>query len=131
VSQVPSNPVAALVLEWVQIAEADLDMARRESGAQRPHLDQVGFLYQQATEKLMKAVLTKKGVTPPKTHDLEVLDQLLGQFAIGPTASVQDLLKLSAAAVRFRYPGPRLTPANVADLQRIAHSIWTILRPLV
>jgi HEPN domain-containing protein len=123
---------SALVAEWVRKAEADLDLAKREQaypGASNS--DAIGFHAQQAVEKIMKAVLIACGQTPPRTHDLSVLDQLLVSAGVGSTAATNDLAMLTVAAVHARYPGASLTAQDAADLLRIACSIWAKLRLLV
>ena len=68
----------AIVEEWIGKAEGDYATARRELNAiEYPNYDAVCFHAEQAGEKLMKALLIERGVTPPRTHDLVVLDRLL------------------------------------------------------
>lgn len=126
------GPVASVVAEWVNKAQGDLDVAEREFAYQgHRNFDAVAFHAQQAVEKLMKAVLTKRGTTPPKTHDLEVLANQLAALGVGPVAAPVDLVRLSLAAVNARYPGCAITEAAAADLLRMAKSIWPVLRLLV
>ena len=123
---------ASLVAEWVTRAEEDLDMARREIAfAGRRNVNMAGFLLQQAVEKLMKALLLSRGIEPPKIHDLDMLDELLGSTGLGPSAGIEDLSLLTAAAVQSRYPGAALSDQQLADLLRIAEATWGKLRPLV
>ncbi|MCP4592652.1 MAG: HEPN domain-containing protein [bacterium] len=94
------------VKEWVAKAEADFATAGRELRASTsPNFDAVCFHAQQSVEKLMKALLIQMEVTPPRTHDLAQLDQLLTPIYPGWTWPVEDLRLLSRAAVSFRYPG--------------------------
>ncbi len=128
----PPNPRAAVVAEWIAKAEADLDLGKREYAfTGRRNLDMIGFLLQQAVEKLMKAVLIDRGVVPPKIHDLDVLDRLLTTTGVGPSAGVNELSRLTLSAVRTRYPGASLTEQDAAEVMKIADLIWSRLRPLV
>ena len=66
------------VKEWIAKAEGDFTVACREMRARKsPNYDAVCFHCQQCVEKLMKGLLIHLGVTPPKTHMLLVLDELL------------------------------------------------------
>lgn len=72
------------VNEWISKAEGDYATARRElRAAESPNFDAVCFHAQQCIEKLMKALLIRLGVVPPKTHDLVILDRLLTPVAKG------------------------------------------------
>lgn len=128
----PPSPHARIVAEWVGIAQEDLDTASREHAYQGSrNLRAIGFHAQQAIEKLMKAVLIDRGVSPPKTHDLEVLAALLQTAGTPLHANSMDLARLTTSAVSTRYPGPNLSPSDVDELLVIARRIWAELRPLV
>jgi len=63
-----------------------------------------GFHAQQAIEKLFKAVLIKRSILFPKTHDLTALFELLEQSNHNPLPFLLDELDLlTAFAVIFRY----------------------------
>ena len=94
------------VREWIQKAEADFATAKRELQVKdQPNYDGVCFHAQQGVEKLMKALLINKGVTPPKTHRLFVLDELLRPVCPDWEADKESLRLLTNAAIDFRYPG--------------------------
>jgi HEPN domain-containing protein len=98
--------VSETVKEWIVKAEGDFTVASREMRARKsPNYDAVCFHCQQCIEKLMKALLIHRGVTPPKTHMLLVLDELLAPACPGWTWSADELRFLSRAAVFLRYPG--------------------------
>lgn len=98
--------MSAVVSEWIAKAEADYATARRELAAtETPNHDAVCFHAQQCAEKLMKALLIQKGVTPPKVHDLVTLDRLLQPVCSAWSWPVEDLRLLTRAAIDFRYPG--------------------------
>jgi HEPN domain-containing protein len=96
--------------EWINKAEGDYLTATREANANPPNYDAVCFHAQQCIEKLLKALLTTKGKTPPKTHDLTVLDSLLRSVYPQWSWSIEQLRLLSSAAIIFRYPGESAGP---------------------
>ncbi len=95
-----------VIEEWITKAEGDFGTATREINAVGvPNLDAVCFHAQQCIEKYFKALLISCGVTPPKTHDLVVLDHLASPVCPGWQWPVEELRLLTRAAVIFRYPG--------------------------
>ncbi len=96
----------ATVREWISKAEGEYATAQRELYATgTPNFDAVCFHAQQCIEKLMKALLIHLGVTPPRSHDLLVLDRMLKPVCSEWSCPVVDLRFLTRAAVDFRYPG--------------------------
>jgi HEPN domain-containing protein len=92
--------------EWLRKADADIATARRELAVQdEPNFDAVCFHAQQCIEKLMKAGLMQRGITPPRTHDLVALAASLGAAGVAMDFKVANLRLLTRAAVDFRYPG--------------------------
>jgi len=103
-----------LVREWIAKAEGDYLTASREAEAKPPNYDAVCFHSQQCIEKLIKAVLIAKAITPPKTHDLTVLDALLKSIPFDGDWQINQLRLLSQAAVAFRYPGECAGPEEAS-----------------
>lgn len=100
----------AVVEEWKNKAEGDYHTAKRELDVtSHPNYDAVCFHAQQCVEKLLKAVLIQRGVTPPKAHDLVHLYHLLTASGITLAWTLDDLRFLTQAAVDFRYPGEEAT----------------------
>ena len=92
--------------EWINKAEGDWVSAGREAVVQiDPNHDLVCFLAQQCAEKYLKAALQEESITPPKTHDLEKLMDLLLPTQPFWKALLPALDSLSDYAVSFRYPG--------------------------
>src|SRR5256885_12003433 len=95
-----------LTREWVKKGEDDYHTLQRELRARKmPNLDGACFHAQQCVEKYLKARLQESGIDFPKTHDLARLLDLLQPIEplwqpLRPT-----LDKLTALAVRIRYPG--------------------------
>jgi HEPN domain-containing protein len=66
-------------------------------------LEIVFFHFQQCGEKLLKSVLDLNGIQFPRTHDLEILLQLLVSNDIDLVADVNNLVELTDYAVESRY----------------------------
>lgn len=90
-------------------AEEILEAARRDLRALRAMRDVssfpdeiFGFHTQQAIEKSLKAWLACLGVAFPKTHDLQLLIDLLKGAGVS-TESMEPFVDLNAFAVQYRY----------------------------
>ena len=67
-----------IYLEWVEKADGDFHSAQREVRARKkPNFDAACFHAQQCVEKYLKAILQKRNIYFPKTHDLNNLLSLL------------------------------------------------------
>ena len=102
----PLDPEAeSLLREWIEKADADLEVARRMAAESANRLrirEIVGFHCQQAAEKYLKALLTRCQIEFPKTHDIKTLLQLAGD----PVADSLGAAKwLTPFGVEIRYPG--------------------------
>lgn len=64
--------------EWLEKAEGDLKVARREAQTTDPVYDAVCFHAQQCAEKYLKALLEEHNITFPRIHDLVALLSLSG-----------------------------------------------------
>lgn len=97
--------------EWLELAEQDLATARREAAvAVDPNLRSVCFHAQQAAEKLMKAILVRRRVSFPRTHNLLELNRLLTPLGVSGGLTDLELVALTRGAVAVRYPGEEITP---------------------
>jgi HEPN domain-containing protein len=63
----------------------------------------VGFHYQQATEKLLKALLADRNVDVPRTHDLLRLLELVREAGYEMAIREEDVDALTPFAVTLRY----------------------------
>lgn len=63
----------------------------------------IGFHYQQATEKLLKALLAERNVNFPKTHDLLRLVELVEDEGYEPPMTADQIDRLAPFAVTLRY----------------------------
>jgi len=95
----------ALTLEWIQLADSDIEMAKRAMAGKRKLPDHAAFHYQQAAEKLLKGFLTWHGKPIEKTHDLGVLCTRCTEIDRTFEDLADDLESLTDYAVDFRYPG--------------------------
>ncbi|MBI3350348.1 MAG: HEPN domain-containing protein [Burkholderiales bacterium] len=62
-----------------------------------------GFHAQQAVEKILKAVLSLKGVRLKKTHDLQSLHEMAGAAGLESPANKRLMGEMSAFATVYRY----------------------------
>jgi HEPN domain-containing protein len=106
-------------MEWVAKAEGDFASAARDLRARKaPNYDAACFHAQQCAEKYLKARLQEANAPFPRTHDLEVLLDLLlpiepGWNALRPAAQL-----LTSLAVDVRYPGYTADKAKARDALR-------------
>lgn len=113
---------------WLRYATEDLAGARAlaESGGAAPR--QSCWLAQQAAEKALKGLLVYYRVDFPRTHDLDVLRNLLPADC-RPKGEPADLAELTEWAVEARYPGdwPEATPADaaraIATAEIVVHAV--------
>jgi HEPN domain-containing protein len=90
--------------QWTAKAKNDLLDADNNLAARQVPCDTVCFHCQQAVEKLLKAVLSAKGVPPPRTHDLLSLLELVLPFAPQVDNTRDCLAILTPYSVASRYP---------------------------
>ena len=111
---------------WLRYAEEDLITA--ETLLKQPHVPprQACWLAQQATEKALKAVLIFLEVDFPRTHDLNILRNLVpDNWQLKTTHP--DLASLTGWAVEARYPGDmqEATNADASKAVEQARAVWT------
>ena len=100
--------------EWLEIAESDRQMA--DAGMRRKLFAQAIYHSQQSVEKLLKGILTERGISFPKTHDLVELADL-GDLPISERQRTT-LTRLYDHSSRSRYPGAHYTEAETRALVR-------------
>ncbi len=118
-----------LIREWIIKAEEDyvtLEILARS----RKHriFNSLCFHAQQCAEKYLKALLASHGISPPRTHDLISLANLLGPKE--PTIELaKDLLqRLNSYAVENRYPGEHATGRQAKTACSAAKEIRRFVR---
>ena len=112
-------------LQWLEIVEEDLDVARRALSGNPARPRSACYHAQQAAEKALKAVLVFEAIEIPYTHDLlELLDLLPGDWLVrAPRADLRQLTAWSAGA---RYPGGSTAPnaEAAAAAEAAARSVY-------
>ncbi len=111
---------------WLRYAEEDLITA--ETLLEQPYLPprQSCWCAQQSAEKALKAVLIFLEVDFPRTHDLNVLRNLVPE-SWQLEAEHPDLASLTEWAAEARYPSdtPAATNADASEAVEQARAIWT------
>src|SRR3990172_4692939 len=97
-TDLPGGPEA-----WLRYAVSDLRFAR-VAASDEIMREGLCFHAQQAAEKAIKAVLIAKGITPPKTHSIGLLLDLVSEVIHVPN-KIQEAASLTDYAVTTRYPG--------------------------
>jgi len=89
---------------WIEKAERDLEVAKREISLPKPFTDIICFHAQQSVEKIMKAYLIYLDIEFQKTHDIEDLVIQAGKKD-APILEFKDKgAELTVFAVESRYP---------------------------
>lgn len=117
--------------EWVAKADGDFQAANELATSRQANHDAICFHAQQCIEKLLKAVLVQHGVTPPHTHDLLKLDQLVRSAQSVWKCERKDLRFLTRGSVAFRYPGESATVAHSAAALSICTRLRDALKELL
>src|SRR2546423_2219825 len=90
--------------EWIRKAEDDFRTAELLVAGRESLHDQVCFHGQQSAEKYLKALLEERGLSVPKTHDLEDLLVLVLPHYAALSRYRRGLRFLTGFAVDPRYP---------------------------
>jgi HEPN domain-containing protein len=126
----PLDPEAeSLLREWIEKADADLEVARRLATDAADNLrirEIVGFHCQQAAEKYLKALLTRRQIEFPKTHDLQTLLQVAGDPVAGILGGATWLTPFGVAV---RYPGDtaEMLPGDEGKAIQIASQVRQVV----
>lgn len=114
-------------------ADEDLLVIHNNIYADRTPWSMVCYHAQQATEKMLKALLVYHGQTPPHTHDLVQLLALCVRIDASLTHFEGDCRVLTDFAVTGRYPDDFFVPtandghARAAEAQRIYDAVRALL----
>ena len=114
--------------QWVRYAEDDWQVANEVAARRPPHRNAACFHCQQAAEKYLKALLQELGLAVPRTHDLEVLLDLLLPHDATLAPLRRGLRSLTRYAVGIRYPGMRATTRRMQAALRQAERVRRELR---
>lgn len=120
-----------LTQEWVRKVEGDYEAARLLIQSPGDPADSVCFHAHACIEKYLKARLQETGIAFPKTHDLEVLLNLV--LPVEPTwAGLRtDLKLLNRFAVEYRYPGFDATATDARESFQKAERLRGMLRAVL
>jgi len=114
--------------EWINKAEKDYLVAKREFETDPPVLEAVCFHSQQCIEKYMKAILQENDVEFEKVHDLDVLLGSCKEFIPKLKNYRDDLVRLSTYAVDIRYPGIDISKEEANECVEIMENSRQIIR---
>ena len=126
-----ADVVQNLVAEWLQWANADLQVAKLTDDERiAPQI--AAFHPQQAAEKALKALLVQEQIDFPHTHSIGVLLALLEQAGISRVQDLIDATGLTRYAVSTRYPGEDepVRSAEAQDAAALATRVfdWVVAR---
>jgi HEPN domain-containing protein len=118
-----SRDLASLLLE-----KASQDLAAVETlVAEARVVDEIfGFHAQQVAEKVLKAVLTIRGVRFRRTHDIAELVDRLTDTGLELPSWVEAVIELSPFGVDYRYQAPPI-PEEPLDRERVAALVRQLL----
>ena len=114
--------------EWVDKAEGDRKVARREIQAADPVLNVVCFLAQQCAEKYLKGFLEEHNIAFHKTHDLLVLLQASRGLLSDLDSLRPQLAHLGTFGIATRYPGTQADEEAAADAIQTTEVVRTVVR---
>ena len=119
-----------LVRQWLVKAREDLTAAEILMAQQTPLLGIIGFHCQQAAEKYIKAFLVLHDIKFTKTHDIELLIDLIGNVDNSLADVLHDAIILSDYGVDVRYPGdiPELTPEEAKEAVKLVGMVKDAIR---
>jgi HEPN domain-containing protein len=89
--------------ELVRLASRDENAAHVLQADSSIDAATIGFHYQQAAEKLLKALLAERNIDFPRTHDLAGLVELVERSGYRVPVAEDDLASLTPFAVTLRY----------------------------
>jgi len=120
-----------LTAEWVRKAEEDYHVAVQIHRGHGPFHNAVCFHGQQSVEKYLKALMEERGLSVPKTHDLDDLCTLLLPHHVSLRSFRRGLVFLTRFAVETRYPGNRASKREAAAAVRWAGKVRVAARGLL
>jgi HEPN domain-containing protein len=129
----PEEALRELVAQWLEKADRDYNAAEQLLVQGDRFREIISFHCQQAVEKYLKALLVRRQVEFPKTHDIR---KLLGWVAgVHPdlAESLNDADMLTPFGVEVRYPGdaPQVLPGGETEAFGIARRARTVVMLLL
>jgi len=104
------------VRSWLDLAEKDLASAKHLLSLRPRPVEVICFLCQQASEKVLKAILVNDEASVPRTHDLVALAQSMLSTYPRLDILLPKCVRLSVYAVSTRYPYPGELPVHAEEL---------------
>lgn len=124
---VPPEHINRAVRSWMDLARADLAVAQHSMTMDTPPLPIIAFHLQQSVEKALKAVLVRRMVEFPKTHDIGLLLDFC-QEVLPEASNWSDAGRLTQYGVLARYPGViELNEQHISDGFAIAGRILAVV----
>jgi HEPN domain-containing protein len=119
-------------LRFLRKAEADLALLDEVLPAARVSPDIIGFHCQQAAEKLLKALLSERGIAFPRTHNLQHLLDLLADAGHELPLELCTIDELTPYGTVFRYDDPEDSAAfdRGAAVRRV-RALYTFVQPRI
>ena len=114
--------------EWIDKAEGDRKVARREIQTADPVWNVVCFLAQQCAEKYLKGFLEEHNIAFQKTHDLLVLLNSGGKLLSELESTRPQLAHLSTFGIATRYPGTQADEEAAEDAIQTTEAVRTVVR---
>ena len=122
-----------ILASWLNKAKADLNVAERLLSQDTEYANAVAFHSQQAAEKYLKALLTWFEIEFPKTHDLELLLNLIKPTCRTVPSELKDIIDLTPYGVELRYPNdrPDASPDDAHAAVKLAQHTRNVVTPLL
>jgi HEPN domain-containing protein len=114
--------------EWVDKAEGDLKVARREMQSADAVWNVVCFLAQQCAEKYLKAFLEEHSIAFKKSHDLVTLLNSSGGLLPEIEPLRRQLAHLGVFGIATRYPGVQADQRAAEDAIETAEEVRAVIR---
>ncbi len=125
------TPSIEEALRLLRLAQRDLQTYRILADHPDASLAATCFHAQQSVEKALKAVLTARRATFPRTHNLEELGLLVAETGIGLPAPTTDFRRLTPFAVDFRYDEEAVALITTQSAGLLAESVFQWARALI
>lgn len=121
----PDAALHELVRQWVDKAAADFDAAEQLSTQGGRFREIVAFHCQQAAEKYLKALLVRRQVEFPKTHDIAKLLDRVATIDASIAVSLRDADALTPFGVEARYlsDAPEVLPGGEVEAVGMARVV--------
>ena len=121
----PEEVKGKILAEWLHKANADMGVAEHLLSEKEVFLNAIAFHSEQAAEKYLKAFLAWHEVDFPKTHDLDLLLDLVQTVDKPMAGMLRDVIVLTPYGVELRYPGdrPDATPGDAREAVELAGKV--------